>query len=106
MESTDTPTLLQTTIAASGYAQDLELAWSYLLFCGVLESPAREAFVEAVKDKGEHPAAVAEALLDFATQRAELLDGNGALAARLRQYFALGGTLEPETEDEATLPGE
>ena len=48
--------------------------------------------------------ALADALLDFATRRAELVDLREALATRLWQYFQVGQSLEPEF-DEGTQPG-
>ncbi|MFZ5441121.1 MAG: hypothetical protein ACOZQL_14020 [Myxococcota bacterium] len=103
------PTLLQSTLVTSSL-DDVERAWAFQLFCGLLESRAHDEFVRLA---GEHRAdvvALSDALLDFATQRAELLDVESVLAQRLWQYFQVGQSLLPDRRlgeelDEGTQPG-
>ena len=104
MELPDEPSLLQTVLVHSHLAEDVERAWAFLLFCGVCESNAHAEFIRLVKEKSGEPLALADALLDFATRRAELVDKAEALAGRLWQYFQVGQSLEPEL-DEGTQPG-
>lgn len=106
----DAPTLLQTTLRCAPVVEDVERAWAFLLFCGVLDSRAHDTFVAAAAGGTGDGAALADQLLDFATQRAELLDPADALALRLWQYFQVGQSLQPERPlgtdpDEGTQPG-
>ena len=102
MQLPDDPTLLQTVLAASPL-NEVERTWAFLVFCGLVEPGAHDEFIRLA---GEHtdPVALADALLDMATRRAELLDKREELAQRLWQYFQVGQSLEPERE-EGTQPG-
>ena len=105
MQLPDEPTLLQTVLLNSPLAEDLERSWAFLLFCGLLESTAHGEFLRLSAEKTD-PLELADALLDFATRRAELVDIKQVLAGRLWQYFQVGQSLEPEPElDEGTQPG-
>lgn len=104
MQLPDEPTLLQTVLVNAPLAEDLERSWAFVLFCGLFESSAHADFVRLAGEKAGDPVALADALLDFATRRAELVDLKQALAARLWQYFQVGQSLEPEL-DEGTQPG-
>lgn len=104
------PTLLQTSLVTSPLTEDVELAWAFQLFCGLLESRAHADFLRAATEKAGDVVALSDALLDFATPRAELLDTDAVLAQRLWQYFQVGRSLEPdralgEDADEGTQPG-
>ncbi len=104
MQFIEEPTLLQTALMNAHLEDDVELAWAFSLFCGLLESNAHEHFVRLATENVNEPLALADALLDFATRRAELVDKRQALARRLWQYFQVGHSLEPEL-DEGTQPG-
>lgn len=104
MELPDEPTLLQTVLVHAPLAEDVERAWAFLVFCGLLESKAHGDFVRLAAEKAGDALALAEALLDVATRRAELVDTKQELAERLWQYFQVGQSLEPE-RDEGTQPG-
>lgn len=103
------PTLLQTALVTSPLPEDVELAWAFLLFCGLLDSTGHDEFVRLAAEKGD-VVELSDVLLDLATPRAELLDVDQVLAARLWQYFQVGRSLEPEPHlgegpDEGTQPG-
>jgi hypothetical protein len=100
MQLPEEPTLLQTVLVNAPLAEDLERSWAF----GLFESSAHADFVRLAGEKPGDPVALADALLDFATRRAELVDMKQALAARLWQYFQVGQSLEPEL-DEGTQPG-
>ncbi len=104
MQLPDDPSLLQTVLVHAPLTEDVERSWAFLLFCGVCESTAHADFIRLAKEKPGDPVALADALLDFATRRAELVDLKEALATRLWQYFQVGQSLEPEL-DEGTQPG-
>lgn len=104
MQLPDEPTLLQTVLVSSPLAEDVERAWAFTLFCGLLESSAHADFVRLAREKSADVLALADALLDSATRRAELVDRNQVLAQRLWTYFQVGQSLEPEP-DEGTQPG-
>jgi hypothetical protein len=104
------PTLLQTVLVNSQLKEDAERAWAFLLFCGLMDSKAHPDFIRLAGEKGDDVVALSDSLLDFATQRAELLDVEQTLAQRLWQYFQVGQSLEPERTlgaeiDEGTQPG-
>lgn len=104
------PTLLQTALAVARATHDVEHAWAFLVFCGLVEGSAHDDFVRLWAEHGENVVALSELLLDAATQRAELLDHGQLLAARLWQYFLVGSSLMPELElgvdaDAGTQPG-
>lgn len=103
MQLPEEPTLLQTVLVTAPL-EDVERAWAFTLFCGLLESTAHDDFIRLATDKLDDPVGLADALLDFATRRAELVDLKQVLAARLWQYFQVGQSLEPEL-DEGTQPG-
>ena len=103
MQLPDEPTLLQTVLVTAPLGEDVERSWAFVVFCGLCESSAHDDFIRLAKEKAD-PLALADALLDFATRRAELVDSNQALASRLWQYFQVGQSLEPEL-DEGTQPG-
>ena len=98
------PTLLQTMLVNAPLKDDPERAWAFALFCGLFESSGHDEFIRLAKEKPDDVVALSEALLDFATRRAELLDAKEILAKRLWQYFQVGQSLEPEL-DEGTQPG-
>lgn len=104
------PTLLQTALVTSPLPEDAELAWAFLLFCGLLDSTGHDEFVRLAAEKGD-VVELSDVLLDLATPRAELLDVDQVLAARLWQYFQVGRSLAPErslgdeADDEGTQPG-
>jgi len=98
------PTLLQTVLVTAPLVEDVERTWAFALFCGLFESSAHADFIRLAKEKPADPLALADALLDFATRRAELVDAGEALASRLWQYFQVGQSLQPEL-DEGTQPG-
>ncbi len=100
MELVEEQTLLQTALQVSPL-HDAELSWAFLVYCGLLETGARDEYLDALAECT--PETLADALLDFASRRAELLDKRGALAARLWEYFQLGRSLQPEAE---TNPGD
>lgn len=102
MQLPDDPTLLQTVLASSPLGE-VERTWAFLVFCGLLEPSAHDEFVRLANDITD-PVELADALLDVATRRAELLDKREELAQRLWQYFQVGQSLEPE-RDEGTQPG-
>ena len=104
MQLPDEPTLLQTVLVTAPLGDDVERAWAFGLFCGLFQSSAHADFVRLAKEKAGDEMALADALLDFATPRAELVDRKQALADRLWQYFQVGQSLEPEP-DEGTQPG-
>lgn len=104
MQLPSEPTLLQTVLVTAPLGDDLERAWAFALFCGLFESSARAEFVRLATEKAGDELALAEALVDLATPRAELVDRQQALADRLWQYFQVGKSLEPEP-DEGTQPG-
>lgn len=104
MQLPDEPTLLQTVLAYAPLTQDLERSWAFLVFSGVLETTSHDDFVRLAAPKANDPVSLADDLLDFATRRAETVDRNQELAARLWQYFEVGQTLAPEV-DEGTQPG-
>lgn len=103
MQLPDEPTLLQTVLVTAPLVEDVERSWAFVVFCGLCESSAHADFVRLAKEKPD-ALALADALLDFATRRAELVDKDQALASRLWQYFQVGQSLEPEL-DEGTQPG-
>lgn len=103
MQLPDDPTLLQTVLAASPLAE-VERTWAFLVFCGLLEPTAHDEFTRLAHEHAGDPMQLADALLDVATRRAELLDKRETLAQRLWQYFQVGQSLEPERE-EGTQPG-
>ena len=110
MQLPDEPTLLQTVLVNSPLPEDAERTWAFLLFCGLLDSKKHDDFMHLAGTKADDVLALADELLDFATQRAELLDVDQALALRLWQYFQVGQSLEPEARpagplDEGTQPG-
>lgn len=104
MELPDEPTLLQTVLVNAPLKEDLERSWAFALFCGLFESNAHADFIRLAGEKADDVMALADALLDVATARAELVDRKQALATRLWQYFQVGRSLEPEP-DEGTQPG-
>jgi hypothetical protein len=104
MELPEEPTLLQTVLVNAPLAEDLERSWAFALFCGLFESSAHAEFIKLAGEKSGDVMGLADALLDFATRRSELVDRKSALAARLWQYFQVGQSLEPEL-DEGTQPG-
>ena len=104
MQLPDEPTLLQTVLVTAPLVEDVERSWAFVVFCGLCESSAHADFVRLAKEKAGDALALADALLDFATRRAELVDKDQALASRLWQYFQVGQSLEPEL-DEGTQPG-
>lgn len=101
MQLPDDPTLLQ-TIFSIAPLQEPELTWAFAVFCGVLEPAAHDEFVAAVSECT--PDTLADACLDFATARAELLDARALLAGRLWQYFLVGQSLQPEAPEAKTNP--
>ncbi len=111
MQLPDEPTLLQTTLVTSPLKEDTERAWAFLIFCGLMDSKAHGDFIRLAGEAGDDVVALSDSLLDFATQRAELLDVGQRLAKRLWQYFEVGQSLAPEREigandlDEGTQPG-
>lgn len=109
MQLPSEPTLLQTALVTSPLKDDVERAWAFLLFCGLIESKAHGDFIRLADESGDDVVALSDALLDFVTQRAELLDVEQVLAQRLWQYFQVGQSLEPEARlgevDEGTQPG-
>lgn len=104
MDLPDEPTLLQTVLANAPLAEDPQRAWAFMIFCGLLDTTAHADFVRLAGEKAGDPLALADALLDAATARAELVDRRQELALRLWQYFQVGQSLEPERE-EGTNPG-
>jgi len=104
MQLPEEPTLLQSVMVHAPLSEDLERAWAFLLFCGVLESKGHDDFVRLATEKQGEPLALADELLDLATRRAETMDPRGDLATRLWQYFEVGQSLQPEL-DEGTQPG-
>lgn len=98
------PTLLQTVLMNAPLGQDVERAWAFALFCGLLESNGHQEFLRLAKEKNNDPLALADGLLDFATRRSEMVDHEQALARRLWEFFQVGQSLEPEL-DERTQPG-
>lgn len=104
MQLPEDATLLQTVLVYAPLTQDLERAWAFLVFAGVLETKAHDDFLRLAAPKAADPVSLADDLLDFATRRAETMDQGQELAARLWQYFEIGQTLEPE-RDEGTQPG-
>ncbi len=104
MQLPEEPTLLQTVLVTSPLGDDVELAWAFALFCGLFESKAHDDFVRLATEKAGDALAMADALLDVATARGELVDRDQGLADRLWQYFQVGKSLEPEP-DEGTQPG-
>jgi hypothetical protein len=105
MSLPEEPTLLQTALFHSRYTEDAGRAWAFLVFSGLLDSASYAAFSDAVARALDDVAGLADALLDHATRRAELLDVDEGCARRLWQYFEVGQTLEPDAEDEGTQPG-
>ncbi|MFO0598795.1 MAG: hypothetical protein U0228_26045 [Myxococcaceae bacterium] len=110
MSSIDEATLLQTALMVSPATQDPERAWAFLIFCGLLETSAHADFIRLAAEKKDHLRALADALLDHATRRSELVDPGHRLARRLWEYFQVGQSLEPEAQlgaeiDEGTQPG-
>jgi hypothetical protein len=110
MELPDEPTLLQAALMASQPQVDVERSWAFLLFCGVLESSAHDVYVQLVREKGDDVLKLADALLDYAKPRGELVDVRRLHSQRLWQYFQVGQSLAPlavaESDDDAgTLPG-
>ena len=104
------PTLLQTVLVTSPLKEDPERAWAFLLFCGLMDSKSHADFIRLAGEHTDDVVALSDGLLDFATQRAELLDEQQSLALRLWQYFQVGQSLEPEPvlgaeTDEGTQPG-
>ena len=104
MQLPEEPTLLQTVLVTAPLGDDVELAWAFALFCGLFESKALSDFVRLATEKAGDALALADAVLDIATPRAELVDREQGLADRLWQYFQVGKSLEPEP-DEGTQPG-
>ncbi len=104
MQLPDEPTLLQTVLVTAPLGDDVERAWAFALFCGLFESNAHNDFVRLATEKAGDALALADAVLDIATPRAELVDRQQELADRLWQYFQVGKSLEPEP-DEGTQPG-
>ena len=104
MQLPDEPTLLQTVLVHAPLAEDVERAWAFVIFCGLLEPAKHAEFIRLVGEKSGDVLALADSLLDFATRRAELVDIKQQLAGRLWQYFQVGQSLEPEL-DEGTQPG-
>ncbi|MGV3619829.1 MAG: hypothetical protein ACO1OB_03370 [Archangium sp.] len=102
MQLPDDPTLLQTVLATSPLSE-VERTWAFLVFCGLVEPASHDEFIRLAAEHTD-PLQLADALLDLATRRAELLDKREALAQRLWQYFQVGQSLEPERE-EGTQPG-
>lgn len=102
MSLPDDPTLLQTALVHAPLSEDVERAWAFMIFCGLLETTAHEDFVRLANEKHD-VVTLADALLDFATRRAELVDKSQIFARRLWQYFQVGQSLEPEF-DEGTQP--
>ncbi len=103
MQLPDDPTLLQTVLATSPL-NEVERTWAFLVFCGLVEPDAHDEFVRLAAEHTDDPLALADALLDVVTRRAEILDKREDLAQRLWQYFQVGQSLEPERE-EGTQPG-
>lgn len=101
MQLPDDPTLLQSILSVSPL-HDAELTWAFAVFCGVLEPRAHDDFIAAVAECT--PDTLADACLDFATRRAELLDARALLAGRLWQYFLVGQSLQPEAPEAKTNP--
>lgn len=101
MQLPDDPTLLQTIFSVAPL-EDAELTWAFAVFSGVLETRAHDEFIAAVAEAT--PETLADACLDFATARAELLDARAILAGRLWQYFTVGQSLQPEAPEAKTNP--
>jgi hypothetical protein len=108
MQSIDESTLLQTCVELCPF-DDAERAWAFLVFCGLIETKAHAEFIRVVVEKDGDLVKLGEALLEFATKRAELVDPGAATARRLWQYFEVGQSLEPEKtlgeNEEGTQPG-
>jgi hypothetical protein len=104
MELPEEPTLLQTVLVNAPLQEDVERSWAFALFCGLFESSAHAEFIRLAGEKSADALELADALLDLATRRSELVDLKSALAGRLWQYFQVGQSLEPEP-DEGTQPG-
>jgi hypothetical protein len=95
MQRPEDPTLLQSTLLAAPLSADVERSWAFLVYCGVIDPSVHEHFISLA---AQHDAtALADAVLDHATPRAELLDHGHVLATRLWQFFEVGQSLMPET---------
>lgn len=107
MQSIDESTLLQTCVELCPF-DDAERAWAFLVFCGLIETKAHAEFIRVVIEKDGDLVKLGEALLEYATKRAELVDPGATTAKRLWQYFEVGQSLEPEKTvepEEGTQPG-
>lgn len=91
------PSLLSTALAVAP-ADDVELSWAFLVFCGVVDSAARDQLAAAFRLE---PLARASALKQVSTPRGQLLDEHGRLAAVLWRSFEWGRTVRPDQVDDA-----
>ena len=98
-----TDTLLLTALKAS-QAEPVERIWSFLIFCGVINLGAHDAFVSLATDVLPQVERLAAALSEASTPRGRQEDQG--LAEQLWRYYNVGRRLEADQSLAPSPPDE